>query len=332
MIPISPLLRFSCVVLLLEREQLAGRLRSLAAQGVFLGTSSWKYPGWFGTIYDRDRYVWRGRFSNARFERDCLSEFALTFPAVSVDATYYKFPARKYLEDLSAQVPDGFQFGFKVTSDITLKHFPNLPRYGHRAGAPNPYFLDASIFVDAFLASCEGIRGKVGVIMFEFSKFSTKEFERGGQFVEALDGFLAKLPSGWPYAVELRNRHWLQPEYFSMLAARGVTHVFNAWAGMPTVEEQMALEGSGTNPALVAARFLLREGRSYEQAVRQFSPYAQIQDPNPEGRAAAVKLARRALRSKGKTKVTIFINNRYEGHSPGTIDAVARELEAESNQ
>ena len=153
------------------------------------------------------------------------------------------------------------------------------------------------------------------------------EFSRGGEFVDALDNFFAKLPRGWPYGVELRNRHWLRPEYFEMLARHGVTHVFNAWADMPPVGEQHALPGSETNPALLAARFLLREGRRYEEAVKTFSPYAELKDPNPEGRAAAAQLVRRGLRSNGKTKVMIFVNNRYEGHSPGTIGAVLDAVE-----
>ena len=41
--------------------------------------------------------------------------------------------------------------------------------------------------------------------MFEFSRFGPDDFARGAQFVEALDGFLGKLPKGWPYAVELRE-------------------------------------------------------------------------------------------------------------------------------
>ena len=55
--------------------------------------------------------------------------------------------------------------------------------------------------------------------------------------------------------------------------------------------------------AVLAARFLLREGRKFEEAVKRFSPYDKIQDPNPEGRAAAIKLALRALRAKGKALI-----------------------------
>ena len=313
--------------MLIEREQLAEKLRRLAGQGVFLGTSSWKYPGWFGTVYDRGRYVWRGRFSKSRFERDCLSEFAQTFRAVSLDATYYKFLNDDNVKELTAQVPDGFQFAPKVCGDITLKQFPRLPRFGSRAGLVNPRFLDAGLFTDAFLSPWEASRDKVGLLTFEFSRFGPGEFTRGAAFVAALDAFLGKLPRGWPYGVELRNRQWLRPEYFAMLARHGIAHIYNAWADMPPVAEQIALSGSITNPSLLAARCLLREGRTYEQAVKQFSPYREIKDPNPQGRAAVAGLARRGLKSGGKTKVMILIGNRYEGHSPGTIRAILEVLE-----
>jgi len=309
-----------------DREQLAAKLRALAVQGIFLGTSSWKYPGWIDTIYDRDRYVWRGRFSEARFERNCLAEYAQTFSTVSVDASYYQFFQPKTLEELAAQVPEHFQFGFKVCGDITHKLFPQLPRFGRRAGTTNPHFLDAPLFADAILAPYESIRRKVGLFMFEFSRFGPGEFGRGSEFVGVLDEFFSRLPRGWPYGVEVRNRQWLQPEYFAMLARHSVTHIYNAWTDMPPVEEQMALPGSETNPALLAARFLLREGRKYEEAVNFFSPYQEIKEPNLKGRAAAAMLVRRRLKSRDKSKVLIFVNNRYEGHSPGSIVSVLDQL------
>lgn len=310
-----------------DRDLLAAKLRRLAARGVFLGTSSWKYPGWFGVIYERDRYIWRGRFSQTRFERDCLREFARTFPAVSLDATYYKFFDRAAVAELAAQVPETFQFAPKVCADITLKQFPQLPRFGPRAGRANPHFLDAQMFADAFLAAWEPVRHHVGLITFEFSRFGPGEFSRGAEFVAALDAFLGRLPHGWPYGIELRNRHWLRPEYFAVLARHGVTHIYNAWGDVPPLAEQMALPGSATRPALLAARLLLREGRTFEEAVRRFSPYAKLQDPNPETRAAAVALARRALQSQGKTRLMLLAGNRFEGHSPGTLAAIADALD-----
>ena len=55
---------------------------------------------------------------------------------------------------------------------------------------------------------------------------------------------------------------------------------------MPSVGEQIALPGSLTNPALTAARFLLKPGRKYEEAVKTFAPYDRAQEKNDEARAA----------------------------------------------
>ena len=78
-----------------------------------------------------------------------------------------------------------------------------------------------------------------------------------------LDKFLGQLPNGWPYGVEIRNKHFLHPDYFTMLKQHRVAHVFNSWADMPPVKEQLALDGSRTSSELCAARFLLKPGRRY---------------------------------------------------------------------
>jgi uncharacterized protein YecE (DUF72 family) len=57
-------------------------------QGVYIGTSSWKYPGWCGMIYDRARYEYQGKFAETRFERDCLRKYAEVFKPVCVAAVH----------------------------------------------------------------------------------------------------------------------------------------------------------------------------------------------------------------------------------------------------
>ncbi|HEY6167578.1 MAG TPA: DUF72 domain-containing protein, partial [Verrucomicrobiae bacterium] len=174
----------------IDREQLKQAVASLAARGVFIGTSSWKYPGWLGQIYTPDRYVYRGKFAETRFNKNCLAEYAEVFKTVCVDAAYYKFPDERYLGGFAAQVPADFQFTFKVTDEITIKKFTRLPRFGGRAGKPNKNFLNADLFISAFLGPCESIRRNIGVLIFEFSHFYPTDFARGRDFVEALDGFL----------------------------------------------------------------------------------------------------------------------------------------------
>ena len=91
---------------------------------------------------------------------------------------------------------------------------------------------------------------------------------------------------------------------------------------MPTVSEQLAMPDSRTSPDLVAARFLLKPGRKYEDAVKLFSPYQAIKDAYPEGREAAAQVVRSARRGGGRTQAFIFVNNRFEGSALETIAAI----------
>ena len=72
---------------------------------MYFGTSSWKYDGWLGCIYRQDRYRTRDKFSNAKFEQDCLAECAETFPTVCGDLTFYQFPSEQYLAKLFDATP-----------------------------------------------------------------------------------------------------------------------------------------------------------------------------------------------------------------------------------
>jgi uncharacterized protein YecE (DUF72 family) len=309
-----------------DREATKAALGILARRGVFIGTSSWKYPGWGGQLYDLARYEWRGRFAHRRFERNCLAQYAEVFKTVCVDAAYYTFPDRKHLETLAAQVPLDFQFALKVTDEITVRKFPRLDRFGDRAGKDNENFLNADLFANAFLEPCEAIRSRVGLLIFEFSRFYPTDYEHERDFLDDLGAFLERLPENWPYAVEIRNRHWLQPDYFECLSRRGVTHVFNSWDAMPPVSEQMALPGSRTNPALVAARFLLKPGRRYEEAVMAFQPYDRIKEPDPKARAAGKVLVAEGQQAGPDRKTFIYVNNRLEGNALETIAAIVEDV------
>lgn len=302
------------------KAKLQQAVQGLAREHIFIGTSSWKYPGWCGQIYEEQRYCHRGRFAKARFERDCLAEYAETFRTVCVDAVYYQFPSEQFLTGLVTRVPADFQFACKVTDDLTLKRFPNLPRFGRRAGQANAHFLDADLFHNAFLKPCVPFRRNLGLLLFEFSRFHPADYERGRDFLADLDRFFARLPAGWNYGVEIRNREWLQPEYFATLRQHGVVHVFNNWQAMPAVAEQMKLPGSETSDTTVAARFLLKPGRKYEDAVKEFSPYQAVKEVNAEARTAGAKLLG-AARQAGK-QAFIFVNNRLEGNALETIHAM----------
>lgn len=308
-----------------SRDSLKARATALARKGVYIGTSSWKYPGWRGMLYDEARYLWRGRFAETRFEKYCLTEYAEVFKSVCVDAAYYKFPDRDYIESMVSQVPPDFLFAFKVTDEIVIKKFPNLPRFGLRAGKPNENFLNVDLFASAFLGPCERFQPNIGLLILEFSHFYPDDFTQRRDFTDALEPFLAALPKGWPYGIEIRNKDYLHEDYFALLRRYGVAHVFNSWGEMPPVHEQLDLPSSITNPGLCAARFLLKPGRQYDEAVKLFSPYERVQEVNPQARAAGARLIREGLAAGPERKTFIYVNNRLEGNALGTIEAMCQE-------
>lgn len=302
------------------RDSLASKAAALATKNVYVGTSSWKYTGWRGQLYDESLYCPKGRFSESRFNRECLNEYGSVFKTVCVDAGYYAFPNRHSLEQMCAQVPEDFKFAFKVTDLITLKHFPNLPRFGAQAGKTNEHFLSAELFKNSFLGPCEPFKTKIGVLIFEFSHFYQRDFSKGRDFVSALDAFLQQLPCDWQYGVEVRNQALLRPEYFNVLQKHRVAHTYNSWTRMPSVSDQMALAESRTADFRLA-RFLLTPGRSYQQAVDAFSPYENTQAVDVNARVAGKALIEESSKTS-KRPSFVFVNNRLEGNALNTLDAM----------
>jgi uncharacterized protein YecE (DUF72 family) len=298
-----------------DRDALAGRLAALARDNIWIGTSSWKYEGWLGQIYTTERYLTRGKFSKSRFEAGCLAEYAETFPIVCGDFSFYQFPSPEYWRKLFAGAPAGLRFALKAPEEVTADVFPRHARHGPRAGMRNESYLNADAFTELFLEPLRPFQDRIPAVIFEFGARSASPRE----FVRRLNEFLAALPSGFRYSVEVRNRAYLDTPYFDCLNEHRVAHVFNAWTRMPPLPEQIALPGAFTADFTVV-RALLREGRPYEQAVETFSPYREATDPNPEGRAALRLLIRRM--KEERRAALIFVNNRFEGNAPTTIQAV----------
>lgn len=286
----------------------------LAARGVYLGTSSWKYRGWEGMIYKG------GYDSEAQFQRASLREYTSYFPCVGVDFTYYAWPEASMMAYLVESTPENFRLCPKVTKRITLSSFPNLPAYGKWAGKKNPDFLNADLFASQFLEPVSRLKGRLGIVLFEFSGPEEGELDE-------LRAFFRKIPRDFPYAVEIRNPALVRPDFYRLLNEEGVSPAFSLWTRMPPLETQLAAyREAGEGPAglpWVGLGFL-KEGRSYEEAVRIFQPYREVREVNEAGRAGLVRIGREAL-AEGR-KAFLLVNNRLEGSAPHTVGAIAAGL------
>jgi uncharacterized protein YecE (DUF72 family) len=308
-----------------QAARLAPKLRTLAEKGIYFGTSSWKYPGWVGSVYSEARYETRKKFSKKKFEETCLAEYAATFPTVCGDFAFYRFPPAEFWAKLFDQLPEGFLCGLKVPENISVAKWPGHARYGKVAGQLNEDFLNADLFRQLFLKPLQPYREKLGPLIIEFGTFNKATFPKPADFYQVLDPFLAELPEGYKYGIEIRNSDYLTPEYLELLKTHNVAHVFNAWTRMPGLEDQSQLPDAYSADFTVV-RALLKKGRDYEKAVEAFEPYEKTMEVNEGEREGMVRIADTAR--KKKTPAFLFVNNRLEGNAPSTIEAVVEGLSA----
>jgi uncharacterized protein YecE (DUF72 family) len=306
-----------------KARRLAEKLHGLAARDIFFGTSSWKYEGWLDHIYSKDRYLERGKFSQRKFETECLREYAETFPVVGGDFSFYQFPSPSYWKKLFDETPSSLRFGLKVPEEITAPKWPGHARYGARAGTINEGFLDPNLFHERFTWPLERNRDRIAVLILEFGTFARSTFPKPADFLARLDPFLGSVSKHFRYSVEIRNQEYLEADYFALLHSHNTAHVFNSWTRMPELLDQIELPGAFTADFSVT-RALLKRGRAYEQAVKMFEPYERTHEPNPGAREAMRRIAERAW--KTRQPAYVFVNNRLEGNAPATIEAVADSL------
>ena len=302
------------------KQKLQPLLRQLASEGILIGTSSWKYEGWLGQIYTPERYLTRGRHSRKKFEESCLAEYGEVFPVVCGDFSFYQFPAPEFWQRLFATAPPQLRFAFKVPEEVTVRQWPLHPRYGPRGGERNSTFLNPDLFQLAFAEPLLPYAGRIEALILEFGAAARPNLD---EFLSELEPFLARLPSQFRYAVEIRTPDYLVPDYLALLKRYGIAHVLSSWTRMPELAAQAAQPGVLASDFFVV-RALLRPGRAYEDAVQQFAPYTQVREENASVRRTLRELIGGA-RVAGRRGI-IFVNNRLEGNAPGTIDAVLDNL------
>lgn len=281
-------------------------------KSVHLGTSSWGFPGWQGT-------VWRDSQTPSRLSRDGLTaygEFPI-FRTVGIDKTFYRpAPATEFAR-MAAQVPRGFRFLTKAHEAITRRDFDKGPSR----------WLDAKYATDEVIEPCmQGLRDKAGPIVFQFSPMGLRRDKDADAFIDDLDSFLAKLPSGPLYAVEVRDRRVLRGAFVHALRSHCVAHCFNVHPAMPSIADQARLVDPTVGPALIV-RWMLHSGLTYDNAVDRYSPFDKLVDADEPSRSQVVELLRAALGCHQDSWV--IVNNKAEGSAPLSLIAIARQLAAQ---
>lgn len=280
-----------------------------------LGTSSWYFPGWEGLVFDRAASLEEVRAHGLK----AYAQHPL-LRTVSVDRTFYAPVSSQLFEGYARDVPDDFRFVVKAHDVLTLIRFPNHARYGARRGEANDRYLSAPYATDAVVGPfVQGLGEKGGALVFQFSPMGQEQLDPES-FPDRLHRFLAALPRGPRYAVEVRNPSLITPRYGQALAAAGAIHALNVWGAMPALETQAELTAALDAEALMV-RWMLPSHLAYEAARARYQPFNKLIDVDPAIREAVLRLCRRSLEA-GKPAF-VLINNKAEGSAPLTAFALA---------
>src|ERR1700730_3462159 len=86
------------------------------------------------------------------------------------------------------------------------------------------------------------LRDKLGPLLFQFSYFDRKAFVGVNDFLARLVPFLEKLPKDHKFAVEIRNKGWLVPQFIEALRERGVALALidQSWIALSSFESVSA--------------------------------------------------------------------------------------------
>ena len=169
-------------------------IRSVAPK-VYVGAATWGTTGWTGKIYPP-------KTSAARFREF----YPKQFNAIELDATYYNiYP------------PDIIQKWAEPAAGLDFKYCPKFPQsISHQSG-----FQNVAGETEAFLESIKAFGQQLGPAYLQVSEMFTPQYK------EPLYNYLAELPVGFSYFLELRHPAWFSnaaqaDELFQTLTALNI--------------------------------------------------------------------------------------------------------------
>ncbi len=277
--------------------------RADVLEKIRIGTSGWSYGDWVGPFYPPKTA-----------KGDFLPFYAEKFDVVEIDSTFYAVPSSRNVVSWQQRTPDHFRFATKVPGAVT---------HGARGERPNveKVLLDPDGELDRYLETIQLLGEKLGPILFQFPYFRVKELS-AEEFFARLEATLARLPGELKFAVEVRNRGWLNGRFYALLRAYGAAPVSidHPYMSAPLAQSKQAeVTSDFSYVRLLGDRYGIEKvtkewGETVVDKSSRVSEWAQVL---------------RGLAQRGDTRqVFVFANNHFAGHAPATCAALRDALAA----
>ncbi|UCG33151.1 MAG: DUF72 domain-containing protein [Phycisphaerales bacterium] len=254
-----------------------------------IGTSGWSYRDWVGPFYPKGTRP-----------SDYLRLYAEHFDIVEVDSTHYRTPLPSVVRGWAEKTPDDFRFALKMVRTVTHEKV----------------LLDCQAECDEFLEAVGPLGPKLHSILLQFGYFNRSVLMGLEPFLERLGSFLEKFRPPCPVAVEIRNKGWLQPEFFDLLTRYHIAFAACDHAWMPPIDRVLAEHNVATGPFLFLR--LIGDRKGMEQITSSWD--RQVVDRSERLKSLAAALGR----LPAGMEVAAFVNNHYAGHAPATCRQLGR--------
>lgn len=252
-----------------------------------IGTSAFTAAGWVGSFYPEGVQP-----------RDFLSFYATQFDTVEVDSTFYRTPSLSTVQGWNAKTPPGFIFAAKVPQVITHEKV----------------LVDCDEDLKHFLTTMDALGEKLGPLLFQFGYFNSSKFKNQAEFLAVLKPFLNKLPKDYKFAIEIRNKYWLNARFTDLLREHGValTLIDQGWMPRPW-EMKNKLDLLTTDWTYVR---WLGDRKAIEELTTRWD---KIIVDRKNDLKKWVDILKEMVLNKRLRKLFAFANNHFAGHGPATV-------------
>jgi len=250
-----------------------------------LGTSSWSSQDWIGVFYPPGTAP--GGY---------ISEYAKHFDTVEVDSTFYRTPSPAMVRNWAERTPAGFLVAAKFPQVITHEKV----------------LVDCATELSEFLKAMDLLGDKLGPLLIQFPYFNKQAFPQPRDFLVRLSNFLEQLPNDHAFAVELRNKYWINDRLLDLLRARNIALALIDHPWMTPVEQLVAKQDVVT--ASFAYLRWLGDRKGIEERTEHWDKIIIDRTREMETWIPII----RALLKRG-INILGFFNNHYAGFAPGSI-------------
>jgi uncharacterized protein YecE (DUF72 family) len=262
------------------------------ALSIYVGCQGWRYADW--RAQEEDAGPWSSPFyaPNTRADQE-LSQYSQTFDLVEVDATFYAIPPASTVKRWAEQTPDSFRFTLKLPRALT--HEDRLRR-GRKT-------------LQEFCERARGLGPKLAAVLIQLPpSFSVQEFP-------VLERFLPHLPQDISFAIEFRDKAWLNTETLALLHQYQVALTLGE---TPWISTEVSLAWT---PKLPTDWFYLRMMGLKKGGIERFTHLQVDRDCELTIWAATIQ----ELAAQGK-RVYVLMDNHFQGFSPGSATLIKEKL------